>query len=84
MTFAPTGEQQAVRERPELDLLVVAPAGCGKTEAMALRAAGLLERGQVSAPRQILVTTFSNRAKDNIDGRLSLDPSCDIELIMAR
>lgn len=52
------------------DLLVVAPAGCGKTEALALRIDGLLRRGDVELPRKILVVTFSNRAKDNIRDRL--------------
>jgi DNA helicase-2/ATP-dependent DNA helicase PcrA len=50
--------------------VVVAPAGCGKTEALALRIQGLLSRGAVSAPHKILVTTFSNRARDNIRERL--------------
>lgn len=50
--------------------MVLAPAGCGKTEALGLRVAGLLERGQVVHPRRVLVTTFSNRARDNIRNRL--------------
>ena len=37
---------------------------------MALRVAGLLERGQVPWPRRVLVPTFSNRARDNIRERL--------------
>ena len=37
------------------DLLVVAPAGGGKTEALALRIDGLLRRGDVELPRKILV-----------------------------
>ena len=40
----PTDKQLEIRNAPELDVLVVAPAGCGKTEALALRVAGLLER----------------------------------------
>lgn len=51
--------------------MVVAPAGCGKTEALALRVAGLLERQVVSHPRRVLVTTFSNRARDNVRDRLA-------------
>ena len=66
----PTDAQQRIRDFEGLGLLVVAPAGCGKTEALALRVAGLLERGQVASPRRVLVTTFSNRARDNIGARL--------------
>lgn len=51
-------------------MLLVAPAGCGKTEALALRVAGLIETGRVERPRKILVTTFTNRAKDNLRERL--------------
>src|ERR1022692_3062526 len=69
--ITPTGRQTEIREWPGLDLLVIAPAGCGKTEAMALRVAGLIERGQVPWPTRVLVTTFSNRARDNIRDRLS-------------
>lgn len=67
----PTQAQLNIRDHAELDLLVVAPAGCGKTEALALRIQGLLQRGIVRAPRRVLVTTFSNRARDNIRERLT-------------
>lgn len=66
----PTPKQLEIRDAKALDLLVVAPAGCGKTEALALRIQGLLQRGDVAAPKKILVTTFSNRARDNIKERL--------------
>jgi DNA helicase-2/ATP-dependent DNA helicase PcrA len=66
----PTASQLEIRDEPSLGLVVLAPAGCGKTEALALRAAGLLERGAAPAPRKILVTTFTNRARDNIRDRL--------------
>jgi DNA helicase II / ATP-dependent DNA helicase PcrA len=66
----PTAGQLAVRDEPELGLLVLAPAGCGKTEALALRVAGLLDQGLVRAPRKVLVATFTNRARDNIRERL--------------
>ena len=66
----PTPSQIKIRDHTARDLLVVAPAGCGKTEALALRVDGLLRRGDVKLPRKILVVTFSNRAKDNIRGRL--------------
>lgn len=66
----PTPSQIEIRDHPARDLLVIAPAGCGKTEALALRVDGLLRRGDVELPRKILVVTFSNRAKDNIRDRL--------------
>lgn len=67
---SPTPKQLEIRDTQSLSLLVVAPAGCGKTEALALRIQGLLQRGAVAAPKKILVTTFSNRARDNIKDRL--------------
>ncbi len=66
----PTEAQQRIRDHDGLGLLVVAPAGCGETEALAFRVAGLLERANVVHPRRVLVTTFSNRARDNIRDRL--------------
>lgn len=66
----PTPSQIKIRDHTARDLLVVAPAGCGKTEALALRVEGLVRRGDVELPRKILVLTFSNRAKDNIRDRL--------------
>jgi DNA helicase-2/ATP-dependent DNA helicase PcrA len=68
--LTPTPKQIEIRDTAALDLVVVAPAGCGKTEALALRIQGLLNRGAVTAPQKILVTTFSNRARDNIRERL--------------
>ncbi|MER7795890.1 ATP-dependent helicase [Microbacterium sp. NPDC096154] len=66
----PTEAQLAIRDATTPNLLVIAPAGCGKTEALALRIQGMLKRGDVSAPRRVLVVTFSNRARDNIRERL--------------
>jgi len=66
----PTHAQRQIRDHNDLSLLAIAPAGCGKTEALALRIQGLLARGDVAPPRRILVTTFSNRARDNIRERL--------------
>ena len=66
----PTPKQLEIRDTRSLNLLVVAPAGCGKTEALALRIQGLLQRGDVAAPQKILVATFSNRARDNLKERL--------------
>ncbi len=68
----PSVKQLQIRNTEALDLLVVAPAGCGKTEALALRIQGLLERGVGTSPRKILVITFSNRARDNIKERLAV------------
>ena len=66
----PTKAQERIRDHGDLDLVVVAPAGCGKTEALALRIVGLLARGIVAHPQRVLATTFSNRARDNIRDRL--------------
>lgn len=75
--IVPTPRQTEVRDANELDLLVIAPAGCGKTEALALRVQGLLDREVVVSPRRVLVATFTNRARDNIRERLRayLSPS---------
>lgn len=66
----PTTKQAEIRDYEGLSLLVVAPAGCGKTEALGLRAKGLIARGAAARPRRLLVTTFSNRARDNARDRL--------------
>lgn len=66
-----TPEQARVRDYDQLSLLIIAPAGCGKTETLALRVKGLLSRQIVKAPQRILVTTFTNRARDNMRDRLS-------------
>lgn len=73
----PTQAQLDIRDHPDLNLLIIAPAGCGKTEALALRVQGLLQRGVAAPPRRVLITTFSNRARDNIRDRLAsyLNPS---------
>jgi DNA helicase II / ATP-dependent DNA helicase PcrA len=68
--FRPTRSQLRIRDHESLDLVVVAPAGCGKTEALALRLAGFIQRGTITYPHRVLVTTFSNRARDNIRDRL--------------
>lgn len=68
--ITPTKAQTAVRDYESRALLVIAPAGCGKTEALALRVAGLLESDAVPAPKRILAVTFTHRAKDNIRERL--------------
>jgi DNA helicase II / ATP-dependent DNA helicase PcrA len=68
--LVPTPQQRQIEDFPGLGLLVVAPAGCGKTEALALRVRGLIDQGRVSAPRRVLALTFSNRSRDNIRERL--------------
>lgn len=60
-----------MRDHPGLSLVVTAPAGCGKTEALALRIAGLLASDAVPEPKRILAVTFTHRAKDNIRERLA-------------
>lgn len=59
-----------VRDHGSLSLLVVAPAGCGKTEALAMRVAELLQSGRVTPPQRVLAVTFTNRSRDNIHDRL--------------
>jgi len=68
--ITPTPRQQEIRDLPNGDLLVVAPAGCGKTEALAFRVQGLIERNEMLPSRKVLVVTFSLRARDNIRERL--------------
>jgi DNA helicase-2/ATP-dependent DNA helicase PcrA len=51
------------------DILLLAPAGCGKTEALAQRARTLAATGLVESPRKQLALTFSNRAKANLATR---------------
>lgn len=72
MMLVPTSRQLSIRDELALNLLIVAPAGCGKTEALALRVQGLLRRNTVALPQKILVITFSNRARDNVRDRLRL------------
>lgn len=69
MTFEPTCTQREILECTASSILISAPAGCGKTEAIALRVQGLIEREQVSSPRQILALTYSNRATENLRER---------------
>lgn len=70
MRVEPTVNQREIRDSEQLGMLVVAPAGCGKSEALALRVQGMIRRGVAPGARRILVATFSNRAKDNIRERL--------------
>ena len=67
----PDLEQNEIIRRPIEDLLVVAPAGSGKTLALAWRAKRLLEDPALAVPRRLLALTFSNRAKANLVTRIS-------------
>ena len=66
-----TPKQAQVRDHEGLSLLIIAPAGCGKTETLALRVRGLLDQKAVKASQRILVATFTKRARDNMHDRLS-------------
>lgn len=66
-----TKEQQEIFDYEPYSMVITAPAGCGKTEALAYRAKGLLERYDFSGNgRRLLITSFTNQAKDNINERL--------------
>lgn len=66
-----TPKQAQVLDHEGLSLLIIAPAGCGKTETLALRVRGLLDQKAVKASQRILVATFTKRARDNMHDRLS-------------
>lgn len=63
-------QQQQLAALPLGNILAIAPAGCGKTEALAGRAAAVLGRHEVAVPQKILALTFSNKAKDNLARRM--------------
>ena len=60
---------QAVSSAEVRNLLVIAPPGCGKTELLARRAQKLLPL--INDGQKILALTFSNKAKANLDNRLT-------------
>ena len=68
--LAPDSSQQAFAELPLVNVLLIAPAGCGKTEALAHRARSLLDRRVVGTPRKLLALTYSNKAKENLSRRM--------------
>ena len=71
MTAAgPDRPQQHFAELPLANILLLAPAGCGKTEALAYRAQSLVERRLVESPRKLLALTYSNKAKANLSARM--------------
>lgn len=63
-------KQRDLAQLPIKPVLVIAPAGCGKTEALALRARDAIARGDISAPRKVLALTYSNKAKANLAARM--------------
>lgn len=70
-SYGVTAEQQEIFDYEPYGMVITAPAGCGKTEALAYRAKGLLERYDFSGNgRRLLITSFTNQAKDNISERL--------------
>ena len=66
----PTDEQQAVIEAPLRPLLVVAGAGSGKTETMAVRVVWLVANGLVE-PDQVLGLTFTRKAAAELAERIA-------------
>lgn len=70
MTRSSNSEQERLAALPATNILVIAPAGCGKTEALAQRARSLVARGEAKAPRKVLAVTFSNKARDNLAVRM--------------
>lgn len=67
-----TPEQQEIYDYRPFNMAIIAPAGCGKTEALAYRAKGLLERFDFSGNgRKLLIISFTNQARDNIRERLA-------------
>lgn len=57
-----------IRDRRRRSLVIVSPPGCGKTEALALRAEVLFSK--LGPHERILALTFTNRARDNLHSRL--------------
>ena len=66
-----TAELREIAEHNQLGMLICAPAGCGKTEALAFRVEQILNRYNFgNSGRKILILTFTNNARDNIGDRL--------------
>lgn len=53
------------------DILLTAPPGCGKTHHLAHYIHGLIARGLVAAPQQVLAMTFSTKATHNLRARIN-------------
>lgn len=60
-----TDEQQAFVNAPESRIVLIAPAGTGKTEVIAERAKRMITRGD-----KVLCTTFTRKARSVIENRL--------------
>ena len=71
MSGPPNCLQKQFAELSLCNVLLIAPAGCGKTEALAYRAKSIIQRGDVKHPRKLLAVTFSNKAKENLSSRMS-------------
>lgn len=67
----PNAQQRELAGLPIKPVLVIAPAGCGKTEALALRAREAVARRDIAAPRKVLALTYSNKAKANLAARMA-------------
>ena len=66
-----TPELGKIVNHDDLGMIICAPAGCGKTEALALRTRQLLNcHDFANSGRRILILTFTNNARDNIGDRL--------------
>lgn len=66
--YQPSAEQLAAATSSEVNTLIVAPPGCGKTEVLAYRAEHLV--ATLKPNRKILALTFTNRARANLRDRL--------------
>jgi DNA helicase-2/ATP-dependent DNA helicase PcrA len=64
------------------EILLIAPPGCGKTQALSIRAAALVAQGWVRSPRRLLALTYSNKASVNLRARLAASlPSRSQQLV---
>lgn len=66
--FEPSDEQLAAATSGQLNTVIVAPPGCGKTEVLAYRAEHLI--ATLKPNQKILALTFTNRARANLRDRL--------------
>lgn len=69
-TVVPTPEQTAIIEAPLTPLLVVAGAGSGKTETMAMRVLWVVANHEDIPPRSVLGLTFTKKAAGELGERL--------------